>query len=163
MCFPMRRTPAMRLCSSVAAISRAEDFSGSRFRPSQIDSITSPETRLASPRAMVSTSGSSGMTQQCTRALGKAGGVGRQSSGILKYRGGLILQRYNRLAVAAEGGYFLQIPVGLGQGHHRPVAVNRMAVSGEVPASDRGVLLQVTGWLAHWLCRLRRRHTKHQG
>ena len=57
----MRRTVEMRLCSSAAAISRAGDFSGSGFWPSQTESITSPETRLASPRAMVSTSGSSGM------------------------------------------------------------------------------------------------------
>ena len=70
MCLPMRRTVAMRLCSSAAAISRAGDFSGSGFSPSQIDSITSPDTRLASPRAMVSTSGSSGMPHQCTRAPG---------------------------------------------------------------------------------------------
>ena len=35
-CLPMRRTVEMRLCSSAAAISRAEDFSGSGFWPSQI-------------------------------------------------------------------------------------------------------------------------------
>src|SRR5579863_3928313 len=61
MCLPMRRTAAMRLCSNVAAISGAEDFSGSFFRPSHTDSTTSPVTRLARPRAMVSTSGSSGI------------------------------------------------------------------------------------------------------
>ncbi len=81
MCLPMRLTVAMRLCSSVAAISRAEDFSGSGFRPSQMDSITSPETRRASPRAMVSTSGSSGMTHQCTGAR-----HGVQFAGILEFR-----------------------------------------------------------------------------
>ena len=61
MCLPMRRTAAMRLCSRVAAIADAGDFSGSFFWPSQTDSMTSPVTRLARPRAMVSTSGSSGM------------------------------------------------------------------------------------------------------
>src|SRR6185295_16915231 len=47
--------------SSVAAISAAGDFSGSGFDPNQTDSITSPVTLLARPRAIVSTSGSSGM------------------------------------------------------------------------------------------------------
>ena len=61
MCFPTRRTPAMRCDSRVATISAAGDFSGSGFDPSQTDSMTSPVTRLARPRAMVSTSGSSGM------------------------------------------------------------------------------------------------------
>ena len=61
MCLPMRRTAAMRLCSRVAAMSDAGDFSGSFFWPSQTESTTSPVTRLARPRAMVSTSGSSGM------------------------------------------------------------------------------------------------------
>ena len=69
MCFPMRRTAAMRLCSRVAAISVAGDFSGSFFWPSQTDSITSPVTRLARPRAMVSTSGSSGMGFQERRSI----------------------------------------------------------------------------------------------
>ena len=61
MCLPMRRTPVIRECSRVEAISAAGDFSGSGLEPSQSDSITSPFTRLSSPRAMVSTSGSSGM------------------------------------------------------------------------------------------------------
>jgi hypothetical protein len=45
----------------VAAISAAVDFNGSGFDPNHTDSITSPVTRLAKPRAIVSTSGSSGM------------------------------------------------------------------------------------------------------
>src|SRR5579863_10352107 len=61
MCLPTRRTPAIRFDSRAATISLAEDFSGSGFDPSQTDSITSPATLLFSPRAMVSTSGSSGM------------------------------------------------------------------------------------------------------
>ena len=61
MCFPTRRTPAIRLDSSVATISDAADLSGSGLDPSHTDSMTSPVTRLAKPRAMVSTSGSSGM------------------------------------------------------------------------------------------------------
>jgi len=51
----------MRVLSRAAAISDAGDLSGSGFSPSQMDSMTSPVTRLARPRAMVSTSGSSGM------------------------------------------------------------------------------------------------------
>ena len=61
MCFPTRRTPAMRWDSSVETISAAVDFSGSGFDPNQTDSMTSPVTREASPRAIVSTSGNSGM------------------------------------------------------------------------------------------------------
>ena len=61
MCLPIRRTATMRLRSRVPAISEAGDFSGSFFWPSQTDSTTSPVTRAASPRTMVSTSGSSGM------------------------------------------------------------------------------------------------------
>jgi hypothetical protein len=61
MCLPTRLTPAMRCDSSVATISAAGLFSGSGFDPSQTDSMTSPVTRLARPRAIVSTSGSSGM------------------------------------------------------------------------------------------------------
>src|ERR1700722_12050587 len=61
MYFPMRRTPAIRLCSSVATIPPAGDFNGSGFSPSHTDSTTSPVIRLASPCAMVSTSGSSGI------------------------------------------------------------------------------------------------------
>ena len=61
MCFPTRRTQAIRLASSVAAISAAADFKGSGFDPSHTDSITSPVTRPLSPRAIVSTSGSSGI------------------------------------------------------------------------------------------------------
>src|SRR5580700_1478206 len=68
----MRCTEAMRPCSSAETISRAGDFRGSGLRPSQTDSITSPVTRSASPLAMVSTSGSSGMKHQCTgRAMGR--------------------------------------------------------------------------------------------
>jgi hypothetical protein len=60
MCLPTLRTSAIRLDSSVRTICEAEDFSGSGFEPNHTDSITSPLTRAASPRAMVSTSGSSG-------------------------------------------------------------------------------------------------------
>src|SRR5580658_4711085 len=61
MCFPTRCTAPIRLDSRVATISDAVDFSGSGLDPSHTDSMTSPVTRLARPRAMVSTSGSSGM------------------------------------------------------------------------------------------------------
>jgi hypothetical protein len=47
----------------VEAITLAGDLSGCFREPIQTDSIASPATRLSSPRAMVSTSGSSG-TQQ---------------------------------------------------------------------------------------------------
>ena len=50
---------ALRL--QVATIFAAGDFKGSGFEPSHTDSMTSPVTRLARPRAMVSTSGSSGI------------------------------------------------------------------------------------------------------
>ncbi len=60
MCLPIRRTCAMRVCSSVLAISAAGDFMVCGFDPSQTDSIWSPATRFCNPRAMVSTSGSSG-------------------------------------------------------------------------------------------------------
>src|SRR5580693_4662083 len=61
MCFPTRCTAPIRLDSRVATISDAADFNGSGLDPSHTDSMTSPVTRLARPRAMVSTSGSSGM------------------------------------------------------------------------------------------------------
>ena len=64
MCFPALCTRSMRAPSSNPAIARAEDLSGSGLLPIQTDSITSPVTRLANPRAMVSTSGSSGMEEQ---------------------------------------------------------------------------------------------------
>src|SRR5437773_2078830 len=41
----------------------ADDLSGSGFEPSQTDSITSPAIRWFNPRAMVSTSGNSGMVE----------------------------------------------------------------------------------------------------
>src|SRR5579871_5556003 len=61
MCLPIRPIALIRLYSRACAIAPAGDFSGSFFEPSQTDSITSPVTRLARPRAMVSTSGSSGI------------------------------------------------------------------------------------------------------
>ena len=61
MCLPTRRTCRIRACSSTEAISEAVDFSGSGFSPSQTDSMTSPAIRWLSPRAIVSTSGSSGI------------------------------------------------------------------------------------------------------
>ncbi len=70
MCLPTRRTPAMRACSSVLTISPGGDFSGSGLLPSHTDSITSPVRFCASPRAMVSTSGSSGMKRRLALALG---------------------------------------------------------------------------------------------
>src|SRR5579863_7010737 len=74
MCFPTRRTLAIRLDSRVATISDALDFSGSGLDPSHTDSMISPVTRLARPRAMVSTSGSSGMESvyKASRKLAEA-------------------------------------------------------------------------------------------
>ena len=60
MCLPARCTRAIRLPSSVEAIMPAGDFSGCFREPIQTDSMVSPVTRLSRPRAMVSTSGSSG-------------------------------------------------------------------------------------------------------
>jgi hypothetical protein len=62
----------MSFFSRVAAISDAGDFSGSGFDPSHTDSMTSPVTRLASPRAIVSTSGNSGIVSQSMTQSGWA-------------------------------------------------------------------------------------------
>lgn len=79
----------------------------------------------------------------------------------------LVFQRDNRSAVAAECGYFLEIAVGLRQGHHRAVAVHGVAAGGEVPASALGMLLHVTGRAPVGLRGLGNRHrerrTKQQG
>jgi hypothetical protein len=77
--------------------------------------------------------------------------------------GGLVLEWYDSLAIAAEGGDFLQIAVGLGQGHYGSVAVDRMAAGGKVPASAFGVVLDLSGWTVHGLGWLRSRQTKQQG
>src|SRR5581483_8214971 len=61
MCLPTRRTAWMRAPSSAEAIWRGGDLSGSGLLPIQMDSMRSPATRSASPRATVSTSGSSGI------------------------------------------------------------------------------------------------------
>ena len=53
--------PTILVSASVLAICLGADLKGSFLLLSQTDSITSPLTRLASPRAMVSTSGSSGI------------------------------------------------------------------------------------------------------
>jgi hypothetical protein len=65
----------MRWDSSVETISAAADFSGSGFDPNQMDSMTSPVTREASPRAIVSTSGNSGMKNSLQSSV-----FGRQPS-----------------------------------------------------------------------------------
>jgi hypothetical protein len=75
----------------------------------------------------------------------------------------LILQGYNRLAVAAEGGDFLQIAVGLGQGHHWPVAVDGVAAGGKVPASAFGVVLDLSSGTADGLRWFGSRQTEQQG
>ena len=163
MCFPTRRTVAMRLCSSTAAISRAEDFSGCGFCPSQTDSITSLETRLANPRAMVSTSGSSGIHHQSTSCLQACAGFCLLEFRKFGWEGQLIFQRNDGFSLTAESGHSLQIAVGLRQGHHRPIAVNGVAVRGKIPASAFGVLLEMANWPAHGLRRLGSGETKQQG
>src|SRR5208282_1200928 len=141
MCLPTRRMITIRLCSSVAAIFDAVDLRISGFSPSHTNSMTSPVTRLARPRAMVSTSGSSGMCLPFDEGSSWRDSCrdwsGREAS--------LFLQGDYGSSVAAEGGYFLQIAVGLRQGHHRAVAVHGMAGGGEVPASALGVLLDLPG------------------
>src|SRR4051794_19168068 len=92
MCLPARRTSAMRAPSSVRAISRAGDFSGSGLLPTQTLSITSPVTCRDRPRAMVSTSGSSGMCQQGTRFNGGLDGFHLHGS-----RGKRLPKRVRRL------------------------------------------------------------------
>jgi hypothetical protein len=61
----------------------------------------------------------------------------------------LILQRNDGLSFATESSHFLQVAIALGQGHHRAIAVNRVAIGGEVPATAFGRLLHMPGWLAH--------------
>jgi len=75
---------------------------------------------------------------------------------------GLVFQGHDGFSVAAEGGDFLQVAVGLGQGHHWSVAVNCVAVGCEVPASG-GMLLQVAGRPTHRRRWLGNRQTKQQG
>ena len=70
MCLPTRRTCSIRARSNTVAISFAGDFSGSGFSPNQTDSTTSPATRRSRPRAMVSTSGSSGTASSLRQAEG---------------------------------------------------------------------------------------------
>src|SRR5437016_5372869 len=59
----------MRVPSRVLEISAAGDFSGSGLLPIHTDSMRSPVTRLCSPRAMVSTSGNSGIRLHYLRSL----------------------------------------------------------------------------------------------
>ncbi len=75
----------------------------------------------------------------------------------------LIFEGYDGLAVATEGGNSLEVTVGLGQRHHRPVAVDRVAAGGKVPASTVGVVLDLSGWTADGLRWLGSRETKQQG
>ena len=63
----------------------------------------------------------------------------------------LILERHDGAAVAADRGYFLQFPVGAGNGHNGTVAVDGVAVGGEVPAPPSGPLAQLRGRLVQWL------------
>jgi hypothetical protein len=60
MCLPARCTRTIRLPSSVAAMTPAGDLSGCGREPIQTDSTVSPAARVSRPRAIVSTSGSSG-------------------------------------------------------------------------------------------------------
>jgi len=60
MCLPARCTRTIRLPSSVEAMTPAGDLSGCGLEPIQTDSTVSPAMRVSRPRAMVSTSGSSG-------------------------------------------------------------------------------------------------------
>jgi hypothetical protein len=81
----------------------------------------------------------------------------------------LVFEGNDGLAVAAEGGYPLQVAVGLRQGHDRAVAINSVAASGEIPASAL-YMLQVADGLAnrrHGFCnrcterRAKRRSQRH--
>jgi hypothetical protein len=87
----------------------------------------------------------------------------RGPSNLLMEYGGLVFEGDDSFAVAAEGGDFLQITVGLGQGHHGAVAVDGMAAGGEVPTSAFRVVREVAGGLANGLRGLRSRETKQQG
>ncbi len=65
MCLPTRWTRSMRRPGSSFAISWGEDLKGSGFPLNQVVSMRSPRRRSSTPRAMVSTSGSSGMAIFC--------------------------------------------------------------------------------------------------
>jgi hypothetical protein len=68
----------------------------------------------------------------------------------------LVFQGDYGAAVAAEGGYSLQIAVGAGDDHYWAVAVDGVTVGGEIPASAFGMLGQVAG-------RLTRRRWRESG
>ena len=59
----------------------------------------------------------------------------------------LVLERDYGAAVAAEGGDFLQVAVGAGHGHDRPVAVDGVPAGGEVPAPAFGTFADLSGGL----------------
>src|ERR1700739_2903997 len=63
----------------------------------------------------------------------------------------LVFERDHGAAVAAEGGDFPEVAVTAGDGHHRAIAVDRMAGGGEVPASAFGVSAELGGRLAQRL------------
>jgi len=50
----------------------------------------------------------------------------------------LLFQRYRSTAIAAEGGYPLQIAIRAWHGHYRTVAVHRVPAGREVPAAAFG-------------------------
>jgi hypothetical protein len=72
----------------------------------------------------------------------------------------LVSQWDYRPAIAAEGGDFLQVAIGLRQGHHRSVAEDGVAAGGEVPASRFGMLVHVAGRPTFRLRGLRSRHAE---
>ena len=59
----------------------------------------------------------------------------------------LVFKRNYGAAVAAEGGDFLQVAVGAGYGHDRPVAVDGVPAGGEVPAPAFGTFADLSGGL----------------
>src|SRR5258708_22101702 len=77
----------------------------------------------------------------------------------------LIFEGYDSAAIAAQSSHTLQVAIGAWDGHHRAVAVNRVAGGGEIPASAFGTLGDLGGRLPQGLGRSQRGHrqTEQQG
>jgi hypothetical protein len=56
-----------------------------------------------------------------------------------------VFQGDDGLAVAAESCDFLQVAVGLRQGHYGAIAVDGVPGGGQIPPSARGVLFKLAG------------------
>ena len=69
----------------------------------------------------------------------------------LRLESGLVFERDDRAAVAAQSCDSLEITVGARHGHDGPVAVDRVSGGGEVPAAAFGTPGKLGGRLAQGL------------